>query len=278
MSIGDFHNHTNHSDGKLTPQQLITKAYRNNVRYIAITDHDSISGIADAKKEAAKYKNIHVISGIELSIDIYNEDVHMLGLFINETYPDLLIELEILKKERENRAIEIINVLKKQNIILEWEKIKIIANNATIGRPHIAQAMIDMNYVSSVQEAFNKYLAQENIINIKRIKLKPKDAMELINKAGGISVLAHPMYLKKINLIIKELKKYNLFGIETYYKNYDIKTINNIKLIAKKNGLFTSGGSDYHGIHGNMEKEPGDIPLPNEIVKELIQKQSRNQK
>ena len=138
--------------------------------------------------------------------------------------------------------------------------------------------MIDMNYVSSVQEAFNKYLAQENIINIKRIKLKPKDAMELINKAGGISVLAHPMYLKKINLIIKELKKYNLFGIETYYKNYDIKTINNIKLIAKKNGLFTSGGSDYHGIHGNMEKEPGDIPLPNEIVKELIQKQSRNQK
>ena len=278
MSIGDFHNHTNHSDGKLTPQQLIAKAYRNKVRYIAITDHDSVSGIKDAKKEATKYKDMDVISGIELSLDIFNEDVHMLGLFINETYSDLLIKLELLKKERENRAKQIVNVLKKQNILLNWEKIKIIANNATIGRPHIAQAMIDMKYVSSVQEAFDKYLARKNIIDIKRIKLNPKEAMQLIDKAGGVSVLAHPMYLKKINLIIEELTKYNLFGIETYYKNYDTKTINKLKLIAKKNNLFTTGGSDYHGIHGNMEKEPGDIPLPNKIVTELIQKQLRHQK
>ena len=186
--------------------------------------------------------------------------------------------LKKLKKERENRAKKIIELLKKQNIRLEWGKIKTIANNATIGRPHIAQAMIDMKYVSTVQEAFDKYLARKNIISIKRLKLKLEEAMQLINDAGGISVLAHPMYLKKLDIIIKDLTKNGLYGIETYYKNYDQKTINALKIIAKKNKLFTTGGSDYHGIHGNMEKEPGDIPLPDTVVENLIQRKMRYNK
>ena len=272
MSIGDFHCHSNNSDGILNPTQLVKKAKKNGVKYLAITDHDSISGIHEAKKIAKEIKGIHIISGIELSIDVLEEDVHILGIFINEKNSELINKLRKLKKARNSRAKELLVELKKDKIIIEWELIKKIAGNATIGRPHIARAMVKLDYVKSVQEAFNEYLSKDRYSKIKREKLELKNALEIIHNSGGISVLAHPTLIKKFDAILELLMQSNLDGIETYYKNYSTEIINKLLKVSKQKKLVALGGSDYHGIHGNQEKEPGNIPLPDQIVEKLIKK------
>tara|TARA_Y100001970_G_scaffold293704_1_gene442495 strand:- start:2936 stop:3769 length:834 start_codon:yes stop_codon:yes gene_type:complete len=272
MSIADFHSHTNHSDGLLTPSELITLAAKNKVRYLAITDHDTIDGIKEAKKIAKKQTNIQIISGIELSVDLLNEDIHILGIGIDEYNKKLISELSMLKAAREVRAKKIIETLETKGIKIELQQIKTSIGKATIGRPHIAQEMINNNYVSSVQEAFDNYLSKSYITNIERYKLSSNKALEMIKEAGGLSFLAHPTYIKKFDKIINILSQEGLFGIEAYYKNYDTKTVNEILDVAKKYKLYPIGGSDYHGIHGNKEKKPGQIPLPDKIAIKLIEK------
>ena len=272
MSIADFHSHTNHSDGVLSPSKLISLAMNNQVAYLAITDHDTIDGIKEAKIISKKNDDITIIPGIELSVDVLGEDVHILGIGIDEYNKALITELKKLKEARENRAREIIHMLSKKEIHLEMPKIKKKAGKATIGRPHIAQAMINKKYVSSVQEAFDNYLSKPYITKIKRHKLSGKKAIAMIKQAGGLAFLAHPTYLKQLNKIIEMLSKDGLFGIEAYYKNYDARTVNQMLKIANKYNLYPIGGSDYHGIHGNKEKLPGKIPLPDKIAIELIKK------
>ncbi|MFB0900408.1 MAG: PHP domain-containing protein [Dehalococcoidia bacterium] len=272
MSIGDFHCHSNNSDGILKPTQLVKKAKKNGVKYLAITDHDSISGIHEAKEIAKEIKGITIIPGIELSIDVLEEDVHILGIFIDEKNPELINKLKKLRKARINRAKELLIELKKDNIIIDWQLIKRIAGNATIGRPHIARAMVELDYVKSVQEAFNEYLSKDRYSKIKREKLELKNALEIIHNSGGISVLAHPTLIKKFDAVLKLLIQSHLDGIEIYYKNYSKKIINKLLKVSIQKKLIALGGSDYHGIHGNQEKEPGNIPFPNEIVERLIKK------
>ncbi|MAX11109.1 MAG: phosphoesterase [Chloroflexi bacterium] len=272
MSIADFHSHTNHSDGVLSPSKLINLAINNQVAYLAITDHDTIDGIKEARNISKNNDNITIITGIELSVDLLGEDVHILGIGIDEYNEGLIGELKKLKEARDSRAKEIIHMLSKKEIHLEMPKIKKKAGKATIGRPHIAQEMISKKYVSSIQEAFDSFLSKPYITKIKRHKLSSKKAIEMIQQAGGLSFLAHPTYLKQLNKIIEILSKDGLFGIEAYYKNYDTKTIKQMLEIANKYNLYPIGGSDYHGIHGNKEKLPGKIPLPDKIAIELIEK------
>ena len=163
MSIADFHSHTNHSDGVLSPSKLISLAMNNQVAYLAITDHDTIDGIKEAKFFSKKNDDITIIPGIELSVDVLGEDVHILGIGIDEYNKALITELKKLKEARENRAREIIHMLSKKEIHLEMPKIKKKAGKATIGRPHIAQAMINKKYVSSVQEAFDNYWGEQKL-------------------------------------------------------------------------------------------------------------------
>ena len=276
MSIADFHTHTNNSDGLLTPEELVNLATKNKVKYLTITDHDTIDGIKEAKKIAKKQTNIHIISGIELSVDLLDEDIHILGIGINESEQNLISELIMLKEAREVRANKIIEKLSEKGIKIEIQEIKKNIGKATIGRPHIAQEMVNKNYVATVQEAFDNYLSKSYIANIKRYKLSSKKAIEMIKKSGGLSFLAHPTYIKRFDEIINILSQEGLFGIEAYYKNYDTKTVNEMLDIAEKYKLYPIGGSDYHGIHGNKEKSPGQIPLPDKIAIKLIEKHLKN--
>lgn len=272
MSIADFHSHTNHSDGVLSPSELINLAKDNKVKYLAITDHDTVDGIQEAKKITINQTSIKIISGIELSVDLLNEDIHILGIGIDESNQQLITELRKLKEARESRAKQIIEKLYSQGIKIEIQKIKENIGKATIGRPHIAQEMINKKYVNTVQEAFDNYLSKPYIRDIKRHKLSSRKALEMIKQAGGYSFLAHPTYIKQFCEIIQILAQEGLFGIEAYYKNYDTKTVNKMLDIAKKYKLYPIGGSDYHGIHGNKEKLPGQIPLPDEIAMKLVKK------
>ena len=211
MSIADFHSHTNHSDGVLSPSELINLAKDNKVKYLAITDHDTVDGIQEAKKITINQTSIKIISGIELSVDLLNEDIHILGIGIDESNQQLITELRKLKEARESRAKQIIEKLYSQGIKIEIQKIKENIGKATIGRPHIAQEMINKKYVNTVQEAFDNFGWHGFLIANFGEGYGEQDLRS--ERLGGLSITYNPDFKQSdidINCQTLGNRKYNL--------------------------------------------------------------------
>lgn len=246
----DLHVHTTASDGELNPEEIILEAKRNGVTKIAITDHDTVANVEECILQGNK-NNVLVIPGIELSVEVSTGEMHILGYGIDIKNSKFQTIMQFLRTGRNEKNLKIIQALNEKGIDITLEEVKKFCKGEALGRPHFAKAMIERGIVSSVQEAFSKYLKQDYIEEIKRQVLKPKAAIELINEIGGIAVLAHPCSLKKsyeeTYEIIKELKSYGLGGVEVYHSDNSSEQVENYKKIAEAEELIITCGSDYHG-------------------------------
>ena len=268
---GDFHLHTTASDGKLSPSELVSVAVRNGLQIIAITDHDSTEGLAEAIAAAAPL-GLHLIPGIEMSSDLGPNEVHVLGLFIDYQDPELQRTLTEMRMDRENRGYRIVQNLALMGYPLDWERVLAIAAGGAVGRPHIAEAMLERGYVISVQDAFDRFLANDGPAYADRPKLLTTDAIAFIHRFGGLAIVAHP-FDGPVDLggLLNELKQVGLDGLESYYGTYTPEQVESLVATAGRFGLIPTGGSDFHGFNREVGVAPGTFPYPDKAVERLLE-------
>ena len=269
MSKVDLHIHSSISDGIFSPTEIVQKAAKAGLAVIALADHDNVDGIAPALEAAREFPWLKVIPAVEISCDVTAGEVHMLGYFIDYTQHSLLTALERMRNSRQERAKGMVAKLVNLGLNIDWERVKEIAGSGSVGRPHIAQAMLEKGYITSIQEAFTRYIAFGGPAYVERQKMNPREVVELIIRANGLPVLAHPLTFNDPESLIIELKKIGLVGLEAYYKDYTDEEINRLISLADKYGLIVTGGSDYHGLDENTETMIGGADVPLEIIEKL---------
>lgn len=278
----DLHIHSTASDGTFSPTEIVNNAVKiagkGNPIVIALTDHDTTSGIEEFQTAALAHQpQLTALSGIEISTNYHGIEIHILGYNIDPRNKTLIDKLKIYRKSRDGRNEKIIKKLNEQGFKISAEELKPEKSGESIGRPHIARLLMKKNYVTSVQEAFDKYLAEGKCCYVERIMPTPQEAIQLIQNSGGLPVLAHIMLYKKLDAAHKEkfvyeLKEAGLFGIEAYYNTYTPAEQEYVISLAKQWGLSLTGGTDFHGQnkpHISLFKGQGNMEIPENILKDL---------
>ena len=269
MGQVDLHIHSTASDGKLTPAEVVQEAAERGLTFIALADHDTIDGIAQAQNAAKSFPDLKVIPGVEISTDIPQGEVHVLGYFIDYADPQLKTALDKFRNSRLMRAQGMIAKLNKLGMNIDWQRVQDIAGGSSIGRPHIAQAMLEKGYIASMKQAFTDYIGRNGPAYVEREKMTPAEAVELILKAKGLPVLAHPLTAGDAEAMTIELQAAGLAGIEAYYDGYTPPEINQLVGLADKYNLIATGGSDYHGLD-DTETAIGGTEVPIASVEQLM--------
>lgn len=265
-NYADLHLHTIASDGEYSPQEVVEAAKKQGFRAISITDHDTLSGIEEARKACQKL-GVEFISGIEISTIWKGKEIHILGYFLEKADEHFLEKLAEMKNSRKNRIRKMVKRLNELGYKISLDKVQEIAGEGAIGRPHVAKALLEKEYVISIKEAFIKLLSPGCPGYIPRYKITPFEAIELIKGISGIPVIAHP----GINLdedIIFELAKAGLLGIEVWHPEHNEYLAKKYYQIAKNNDLLVTGGSDWHG-HNKEGTALGTIKLDYKYIKKL---------
>lgn len=263
----DLHIHTTASDGRLSPREIYYQAKLANLKSIAITDHDTIQGVLDLR--SFTISGIHIIPGIELNTDITDYEVHILGYNIDVTSSQLITELDKLAKGRTSRAQKIVDRVTDLGFPIEYNRVlQIAATSKSLGRPHIARALIEKGYFSTMSEVFNSLLARNAPAYVPHYKLAPEEAIRLIEIAGGIPVLAHPGLIGN-NALIIELIRSGLRGLEIYHPKHTELQIKEYLALANEYRLKVTGGSDFHGIPGRFPEQLGQFTVPAYLADKL---------
>ena len=265
----DLHLHTLASDGRLSPTELIQLVAKRGLEIISITDHDSTEGLAEAYEAAKEFPYMRIIPGIEMSADIPGDEVHVLGYFLDYHDVEFQEMLTELRRGRVGRAQVMVEKLVALGKPVEWERVLHFAGDGTVGRPHIALAMVEAGYFKEPKEAFEEYLGNDGLAYYDRPKLNPTESVAMIRKVGGVPVLAHPTFMNDMEAGIASLKKEGLVGMEVYYAQYDDDTVRHLARLAREYDLIPCGGSDYHGLGNTGEPLPGTLGPPEETVKLL---------
>ncbi len=271
MARVDLHLHTTLSDGRLTPTELVRLAVSRGVTVAAVTDHDSTEGLAEAFAEAAHHPELTLVPGIELSADhpTGEGDLHILGYFLDTGNRRLQGRLREFREGRKGRAQRMVERLAELGLPVEWSRVKEIAGEGSIGRPHIALAMVERGYIATPQEAFVEYLKDGGAAYVDRMKLPPEEAVELIQGAGGVAVLAHPIYVTGLQELLPHLVEAGIRGMEVHYANFNREQRREMGRTAQSSGLLPCGGSDYHGFGTPGEQLPGSAGPPMEVYRRL---------
>jgi len=270
VSRVDLHVHSTVSDGRLSPEAVVGKAAELGLEVIALTDHDTVDGIIPALKATAAFPQLRLIPGVEISTDLPDGEAHVLGYFIDFTSRELGAALERFRSSRQGRARGMITRLANLSIDIDWQRVQEIAGDGSIGRPHIARAMLEKGYVDTFEEAFDKYIGHGGPAYVEREKMTPEEAVQLIARSQGLPVLAHPFTIKEPEAMVISLKEVGLVGIEAYYKDYSAGEIETLVKMAERYGLIATGGTDYHGIGDSSEVILGGVEVPLEAVEQLI--------
>lgn len=266
----DLHSHTTVSDGVLSPEELVDHAARKGLRFLSITDHDATDGVSRAIERAEKHPSLKVIPGVELSADVEGSEVHILGYLDNYEDPCFQEEMRKFRDGRVGRALGMVEKLEKLGLEVEWDRVKEIAGDGAVGRPHVAQALVEKGHVESSQQAFDLYLGRDKPAYVGRDKLTPGDAIQLIQSVGGKAVLAHPSFTRNVESLLPGMKAEGLAGIEVYYARYTPGQIAQLKRLADNLGLIPCGGSDYHGPGLGPDIDLGDVDVPESSVYRLL--------
>jgi predicted metal-dependent phosphoesterase TrpH len=273
----DLHLHTTISDGHLPPRELIRRAHANGVRTLAVTDHDNTDGLAEAQAEADAL-GLTLIPGIELSTDLGPIGVHVLGYFLRYDDPAFQARLLPMRDDRLNRAYGMVARLGELGFPISIERVLEIAGEGSVGRPHVAQALLEAGHVASINEAFDRFLADHGPAYVDRMKLTPQDAIAFIHAHGGVTSVAHPYDAPDVEALIAELVAAGLDGIETYYQGYGPERVEHLLALTRQYGLVPTGGSDYHGFPmgdaAKVDNDVGSVGVPDETV-ELLRARAR---
>lgn len=266
----DLHTHTHFSDGLLAPEALVALAFERQLAILAITDHDSVAGLSRAmsalRAPAAAGVSLELIPGIEISTAQDGMDLHVLGLYVDAEHAGLLEHLARFRGERVARARAIVERLGQIGVPVDGERVLGLAGPGVVGRPHVAQALIEAGHVEGVDEAFRRYLGALGSAFVPRPAFSPEQAIEIIHAAGGVSVLAHPGASLAVS-VIEGLVAGGLRGIEIWHPQHGIATVRRYRELARRLGLLESGGSDYHGPGRGADL--GDMPVPLAAVARL---------
>jgi predicted metal-dependent phosphoesterase TrpH len=241
----DLHMHTTYSDGTLNVQELVGRAKKAGLAIISITDHDN-TGAIDEAMEIGKRVGVEVVTGVELSATVEEQDVHILGYFFNHKDERLQEHLEFFRGERMRRAERIVGKLHTLNVPLRLESVLERAGTGSVGRPHIAGALLDEGLTETYHEAFLKYIGFGKPAYEKKYQVSPQEAIELISAAGGLSFVAHPGN----NLderVLMGLIRDGVDGIEVVHPSHTMERVNHYNGIVNEYFLLASGGSDFHG-------------------------------
>lgn len=244
MSV-DLHSHTTASDGTFRPGRLVRRAVKNGVRVLAITDHDTTAGLPEALEEAARW-SIDIIAGIEINTEFRDREVHILGYFIDTENAELRRRLEYVRERRQTRVRRILERLHDLGLEVTEDDVARFGRGDSLGRPHVAQALVARKHALHVADAFDRFLGRERPAYVPRESLSAPEAIQLIRAAGGVPVLAHPMYLQS-DAVIEELIAAGLGGIEANYPTHTVAHREHFIELAQTNGLGITGGSDFHG-------------------------------
>jgi predicted metal-dependent phosphoesterase TrpH len=270
MSV-DLHSHTTASDGTLSPRELVRLAARRGVRVLAVTDHDSTEGLAEAVAEAALHPPLTIVPGLEINCDVEGGEIHVLGYFVDIEAPWFQEFLRAQRAERVARVHRIAARLAELGMPIDPAEVFAIVKEGSPGRPHVAQVMVDHGYVKTVREAFDKYLRTGGPANVPRKRLTPMEAVRVIRKAHGVPVLAHPG-LGARDEMIPELVQAGLMGIEVYYSEHTPEQTRHYAQMCADLGLVATGGSDYHGPQSGRANPPGTPRVPMAVYERLKEK------
>jgi predicted metal-dependent phosphoesterase TrpH len=272
----DLHTHSSASDGLYPPAELVALAEKSHLRAIGLADHDTTNGLAAAMSAGASL-GVEVIPAVEVNTDLpgSREEVHVLGYFIDYLQPELQASLRFLREARARRGERMVEKLRQQGINITWERVRQLAEGS-VGRPHVARALIEAGYATDVSDAFDKWVGRGRPGYIPRYKLASDDAVRLVRSAYGVPALAHPAGILRgvydaEAKVISPLVAAGMQGLECYYGDYDDPTVSQLLDLAGRYRLIPTGGSDYHGP--NMHP----TPLGGRFVPEVCLEQLRLQ-
>ena len=263
----DLHIHTTASDGRWTPQEVVSRAVQRGLHAIAITDHDTVDGYQIARSMVPP--GLTIVSGIELSCDLPDHEVHILGYHFDVHHEELQCILEKILIDRLRRTEKIVARLDQLGYTILLERVREVAHSAkAIGRPHIAKVLVEKGYFSNISEVFTTVLAKNGAAYIPHYKLTPAEAISLIHRLGGLAVLAHPGLVGDDNLV-QDMIGLGIDGLEAIHPAHSSKRICTYSAMAERCGLLITGGSDFHSIPGRYPEDLGEFAVPYEILEKL---------
>ncbi len=242
----DLHIHSTFSDGRLTPRQILETAAHRRLKAVSVTDHDAVAGTVEALRLSEEL-GVEVVPGIEISVRYAETEIHLLGYYIDPQSPAIARYIERLAESRLERAQKIVDALRSEGIQIPYEMVLHKANGAPVGRPHIAQVLVEAGYVYSTYEAFQKYLGERRSGDIPKFSLELEKATALIKEAGGLVFWAHPATVACADEVLPLLLECGLDGIETIHSKHAPEQQAYFRETARRYGLLESGGSDCHG-------------------------------
>jgi predicted metal-dependent phosphoesterase TrpH len=272
----DLHIHSTASDGTLSPKEIIKTAEQVGLRAIAITDHDTVEGSVEALQHQHS-SPVEILPAIEISASSDFGSMHLLGYLIRLDDASLRQTIKVVQEARANRNRQIVKRLQDLGVDISYNEISEASGGGQIGRPHVAQVLLNKRIVQSIDEAFIKFLRKGRPAYVERYRLLPVEAMQAILQAGGVPVLAHPFTLnakteENLDRIVAELKHAGLRGLEAYYPAHGPVRTAQYERLAHRHGLLITGGSDFHGtvkpeVHVGVGR--GDLRIPYRLVEEL---------
>ena len=272
----DLHCHSVFSDGTYTPEELLDAAEEIGLTAVALTDHDTVSGIPDAL-EASRGKQVRFVPGVEISGEIDHGALHILGLFVDHRDETLNQMLAFAENERFQRNVNIAARLQALGMNITVDEVAAEASPGVMGRPHFATIMIRKGYVATMGEAFVRYLGKDGAAFVPKTRIPREKAIPVIRGASGIPVLAHPDQThrggKELDELLSALRGLGLVGMETHYSGYTTERMRDFRQTAERIGLLESGGSDFHGAVKpslSLGTGPGNLHVPDQFYFDLL--------
>lgn len=250
----DLHMHSRFSDGLHTPTELVEMSVRRGLTAVSLTDHDCLDGVNEAVA-AGKERGVEVLPGVELSCEFAGRDLHVLGYGVDQDHAEFQNMLARFRETRHQRGLRIIDKLNALGVSIDREEVLQKSGDGALGRPHVAAVLVEKGVVSSLGEAFEKYIAEGGPAYVPKYKMSPADAIQYIRLAGGLAFVAHPGIFLENMQELDTLLAAGFDGVEVFHPKHNANTTRRLRTVADERGLLISGGSDYHGFAGK------DLPL-----------------
>jgi predicted metal-dependent phosphoesterase TrpH len=274
----DLHLHSTVSDGRLPPPELVRFAHSQGVTTMALSDHDATDGVDEAQRVGASL-GMRVIAAIELSTDLPGASIHVLGLFLDHHDAALQVRLREFREARLERATQMVDALNALGVTISLERVFEIAGEGSVGRPHVAQALLEAGHIQTIDEAFERFIGHDGPAYFEGFRLEPADGIGLIHSVGGFASWAHPNELdgKDWRTYLPAVLSAGVDGLEVYYSKsgeYPPSVTEQMLEACREHDLVPTVGSDYHGF-GTMMTAPGAVESPPDLLERLEARVSR---